>query len=250
MRNDNDFIYLDDETLSKIENEAERIMQLIEKRKGMNLSNRDMSKRGFMCELVARLLLGLPLTLNDELDAGFDICYNGKYIDVKSIQIKESWSAFTKDNHDLKIYRFKNDKPHDFVYLFISSTENPKIYVIEGACTQGQLLKAISEDKSSCFFPCLHYAGEDYRGFPLYNDMVTVPNNWLPYRGNNGAYELLKARTFTKKELLDRQAEVKMIIDEYQKASPEFKASPTNYDRYLNALVENGYIIDALKTSF
>ena len=99
MRNENDFIYLDDETLSKIENEAERIMQLIEKRKGMNLSNRDMSKRGFMCELVARLLLGLPLTLNDELDAGFDICYNGK--GCLHSKINEALYGVMQDNGQL-----------------------------------------------------------------------------------------------------------------------------------------------------
>lgn len=193
MRRPNDFIYLNDDEHKTVDAEAQRVINNIATMPYMNKDNLEMSKRGFMCELVGDGLLGLPLKLTDGLDKGYDIYYNGKYIDVKSMQIKERWTAFTKDNHDLKLYRFKNDKPHDFIYWFISSTENPKIYVIEGACTQGQLLAAIAENKSSVFFPTLHYAGEEYCGRLLKSDMVTVPNNWLPYQGIDGAMSLINS---------------------------------------------------------
>lgn len=202
-----DKIHLTDEEFAVMNAEAERVMKYINSNPFYDHSNPASQKRGFMCELVARKFLRVPLELGigeEELHRGYDIeLYNDKgakvFIDVKSGEIKDSWTVYTKTWHDLKIHRFKTNVPKDFVYIFISSTKDPKVFQLEGACTQKNLLVSLKDQEQwmeqnftrDTNIPSLIKKGEIYYNRLQDNDTVVVPNRWLPYKGAFGIYNCI-----------------------------------------------------------
>lgn len=156
-------------------------------------------RRGFMAELVCRRLMMLPIELGvgpDEYNRGYDIKLKNKqnnkrvYIDVKSGLVKSSWSPYTQQRHDLKLHRFKEKLPDDFMYVFISGTDDPYRWIIEGCCSQKEIKDAIKNNDDDVFGfideyePHLVRAGQMHRNFLMDHDTVIVPNMWLPSKGS------------------------------------------------------------------
>lgn len=201
-----DVIILEEKERKEMEEQVEKVMAYASTVSFYDQSNPIAVRRGFMAELVCRRLLGIPLVLGvgpGEYTRGYDIRLKKGdkrvCIDVKSGLVKSSWSPYTQQKHDLKLHRFKRNLPDDFLYVFISGTDDPFKWIIEGCCTQKEVWKAIdkntnAKDALGMFdenTPYLVNKGEYHRKYMMDHDTVIVPNMWLPYKGSTGVFRKL-----------------------------------------------------------
>lgn len=204
-------VWLTQNNLKEMQEQVEKVMEYVNAQKNYNHSNQDAQRNGFMCELIARKLLREPLELAVGIDPGYDIAHQPTdsktgallpevYIDVKACRIYDRWTDHTKQFHDLRIHRPKMSLPPDFVYVFISATDDPQTFVVEGACTQGELLKGLNAQKEYATrfdfmnpdLPQYYEKGSFYRGIAFDNNVIVVPNKWLPWQGILGMHLCIK----------------------------------------------------------
>lgn len=200
-----DVVILTKEELDEMKEQVEKVMEYADGVKFYDHSNNSAVRRGFMAELVCRKTMRLAIRLGvgpEEYTRGYDIKLRKgdkhAYIDVKSGLIKSSWSIYTQQRHDLKLHRFKRNLPDDFMYIFISATDDPCRWVFEGACTQKEILDSIKVNTNDPFgylderCPYLVKKGEYHRDFQMDHDTVIVPNEWLPCKGIDSTFNRIR----------------------------------------------------------
>lgn len=151
----NNKIYLTEKQLKEHEEICDRIMDRLRNKVDLSDSKAKYMKRGFMAEAIFKTqVLGIPLekAMVEGPDGGYDYVHDGLYgrllLDVKSGY--RSSSQTIDPYHELRIGHYKNKAP-DALFVFISATDVPTVYIIEGAITHKEIMSGIMMERAYRF---------------------------------------------------------------------------------------------------
>ena len=150
-------IYLTGAQLKEHEEVCDKIMDRLRSKIDISDSKAKYMRRGFLCEAVFKTqVLGIPLdkAMSEGPDGGYDFVRDHLMLDIKS-SYRPDWRFVDKelDNHELRVGHYKNKAP-DALFVFISATDEPTIFFIEGAITHKELMYGIQAERA------LFFAGE------------------------------------------------------------------------------------------